>query len=520
MTAPTPDALCGTYAELIATFAHRPDSAVAIRDDQSTLTYHQLYGRVGAVAAWLSDIGVAAGDTVAIMISNSAELLVVQLAVQAVGAVGALVNTNLEGQALQHIIELSQPITTLADPASAARLCEQSLKCHSTNDTDMQAGLSGHRDPAPWLDQRSGTGADPAFISFTSGTTGVPKGVVLDQTTSVRALLVGAALGLRDGAETFYIPTPAYHAMGLAWASLGLRLGATLVLRRRFSASKFWPDIREHKCTFAYYLGTMPQMIYNQPAHPDDGAHDLKAFLGGGMPAEIWVEFGKRFNVQIIESYSGSDTVGAFSNFGNAPVGSLGKPSPDIEVRLVAADGTDVPAGQPGELIVRPKQPTDQPAIVYFRDEEATRKKNEGGWVHTGDVLRADADGNYYFVDRLRHMIRRRGVNIASAEIENILCGHRAIAQCAAVGVPAALGEEEVKLVVRPSHGAVTEVDVAQIASELLPEYMRPRYIELVSELPLTVTQRIIQFELKRNWDTESTWDVELGRYPFQSISG
>lgn len=506
-----------TYPELVATFADRPAGQVAVRDADTALTYRELYGRVGALAGWLSELGVVAGDTVAIMIANSAELLIAQLATQAVGAIGALINTNLDGQALRHVVELAGPTTVIADPKSAAQLRKESVGSYATHDPGLAAVLRDHRDPIHWLHQRSCTPADPAFINFTSGTTGFPKGVVLDQQTSSRAMVMGTALGLRDSAETFYIPTPAYHAMGLVWASLGLRLGATLILRRHFSASRFWPDIRENGCTLAYYVGTMPRMIFNQPPDPQDGHHHLKAFLGGGMPADIWEQFATRFNVTIIESYSGSDTIGVIANFGNAPVGSIGRPSPDIETRLVDADGIEVAAGQPGELLVRPRQPTGDPAVVYYGDEEATREKNEGGWVHTGDVLRADPAGNFYFVDRLRHMIRRRGVNIASAEIENILSAHSAIAECAAIAVPAPLGEDDIKLVVRPASGTLHESGVAEIAAELLPQYMHPRYIELVTELPLTITQRVKQFELKKAWDNPGTWDVETGIYPFRN---
>lgn len=506
-----------TYPELIATFVNRPADAVAVRDDTTTLSYRELYDRIGSLAAWLSDCGVTPGDTVALMMASSADLLIAQLATQAVGAIGALVNTSLIGQALRHVIELAGPTTILADPDSAERLRAESLPCHCTQDADMAEALRAGLDPAPLLRQRWCAPTDPAFINFTSGTTGVPKGVVLEQKTSSRAMLMGTLLGLQDGAESLYIPTPIYHAMGLALTSMGLRLGATVVLRRHFSAGNFWPDIRDNGCTLTYYVGTMPRMIFNQPPHPLDAEHRLKAFLGGGMPADIWEEFATRFNVKIIESYSASDTVGTLNNFGNAPVGSVGQPSPDIEARLVDADGCDVPVGEPGELLVRPRQRTADPAIVYYRDDEATKEKNEGGWVHTGDLMRADANGNYYYVDRLRHMIRRRGVNIASREIEDILAAHPAIAECAAIAVPSPLGEDDIKVVVRPALEVLTESRVADIAAALLPKHMCPRYVELVDELPLTITQRVKQFELKRDWQTAGTWDVEAETYPFRS---
>ena len=504
-----------TYPELIATFADRPVDAVAVRDESTTLTYRELYERIGALAEWLSGLGVTPGDTVALMITSSAELLIAQLATQAVGAVGALVNTSLVGQALRHVIELASPTTILADPDSAAQLSRESLQSHSTHDPDMAAALRAGRDPIPLLRQRNCSAHDPAFINFTSGTTGFPKGVVLEQRTSSRAMVIGALLGLQDSSESLYIPTPIYHAMGLALASMGLRLGATLVLRRHFSASNFFPDIRDNHCTLAYYVGTMPRMIFNQPPNALDAHHHLKAFIGGGMPADIWEEFATRFNVKIVESYSASDTVGTINNFGNAPVGSVGQPSPDIEACLVDADGDEVAVGEPGELLVRPRQRTADPAVVYYRDDQATKEKNEGGWVHTGDLMRADAAGNYYYVDRLRHMIRRRGVNIASREIEDILAAHDSIAECAAVAVPSPLGEDDIKVVVRPAVDALSESDVAEIAAALLPTHMCPRYVELVAELPLTITQRVKQFELKQGWQTAATWDAELQSYPF-----
>ena len=133
--------------------------------------------------------------------------------------------------------------------------------------------------------------------------------------------------------------------------------------------------------------------------------------------------------------------------------------------------------------------------------------------------MRADAAGNYYYVDRLRHMIRRRGVNIASREIEDILAAHQSIAECAAIAVPAPLGEDDIKVVVRPAVDALSENDVAEIAAALLPKHMCPRYIELVAELPLTITQRVKQFELKQEWQTAATWDVEMRKLSIPGIA-
>lgn len=502
----------GTYPGLIAGLKERPADQVAIEDDHGTVTYGELVGRIGAVAAWLSERDVVAGDTVALMVANGADLIALQLGTQAVGAVGALVNAALDGEALRAVVALADPKLVVGDPASVERLAAQGFDAVATDEPALASALAGSQDPTPYLLAASAQPGDAAFVNYTSGTTGIPKGVILRHDFSGRAMPLARMLGLGDGTEVVYIVTPAYHAMGLAWSSLGLQLGGKLLMREHFSAGRYWPDIRRHGVTVAYHVGTIARMVYNQPTDPEDANHGLKVFLGGGMPADIWEDFSRRFGVRIIESYSASDGLGTITNAGQSPVGSIGHPSPDIEARVVDTDGDEVGPDEPGELVVRPVQGGEGPAVAYYRDDEATREKNRAGWVHTGDLVRRDADGNFWFIERIRHMIRRRGVNIPAAEIERIIGSHPEVGLVAAVAVPSDLGEDEIKVVV-DWNGGLTPERVSEIAAELLPEYMRPRYVEVVDEMPMTVSERVQNHRLSEDWRTAGTWDAEQGAY-------
>jgi crotonobetaine/carnitine-CoA ligase len=293
---------------------------------------------------------------------------------------------------------------------------------------------------------------------------------------------------------------------------MGLRLGAELVIAPSFSASGYWDDVRRYDCTFAYHVGTIARMLWNQPPRPDDGTHPLRVFMGGGMPPDIWEAFASRFNVRIIEGYAASDSVGTICNWGDAPAGSIGRPDPGVEVRVADTDDNDVAVGETGELLLRPAFSFGGPPVRYYNDDEATAEKNRGGWIRTGDLVRQDGDGNLFFVDRRKDVIRRRGVNLAPAEIERIVCGHPLIGECAALAVPSELGEDEIKLVV-PRTDGLTVDEVVSFCSSALPGLMQPRYVELVDELPKTVTERVERYKLKQSWRTPATWDVAAGGY-------
>lgn len=506
-----------TYVGMLRHLTALDPSLPAVASEGTRVTYGELIGRVGAAAYHLQGLGAGRGDRIVIMAANGLDTLVVHLAVQALGGVGVLVNASLFGATLQQLLSTSGARLAVVDGGHAvqldavqAQMTELALVA-SFDDLAFRRALTGSESLVPFLEALDPTPFDPAFINYTSGTTGLPKGVVLKQVFSAAALVVARRLQLEECSERIYIPTPMYHAMGVAMTAMGLRLGSELVIAPRFSATSYWEDVRTHRCTFAYHVGTIAQMLYNQPSTASDGRHNLKVFFGGGMPAAIWEDFSHRFNVKIVEAYSASDGLGSIINWGDSPVGSFGRAESELEVRVVDTDDQAVPTGAPGELQIRAAG-GGPPEIQYDNDPVASKEKTRGGWVRTGDLVRQDGDGNLYFVDRIKDVIRRRGVNVAPAEIERVVLDHPDIEECVALAVPSELGEDDIKLVFSADE-QIAVAELAQFFERTLPTHMRPRYVEQVAELPKTITERVQRYKLKDVWQTAATWDLRDGSF-------
>ncbi|MBW2365841.1 MAG: AMP-binding protein, partial [Deltaproteobacteria bacterium] len=209
---------------------------------------------------------------------------------------------------------------------------------------------------------------------------------------------------------------------------------------RKFSASRFWDRVRHYRATQFNAIGAMIPILMKQPEKENDADNPVRLVQSAACPESLWEKFEKRFNVTIWEGYGAVDGGGvSVSNAGDAPPGSVGKPAPNIVWKLVDDDGNEVPQGEIGELI---SEVTDKKTggVEYYKNPEASAKKVQGGWIHSGDLFYADKDGNLYFVDRKSDSMRRRGENISSWEVENIVEKYEDAARCAAFGVPSELG--------------------------------------------------------------------------------
>lgn len=495
-----------------------PDAAFLTFEDERR-SYAQALAAAEQTAAALAWLGIAQGDKVATFLPNCTEILDLWFGCSLLGAVFVPVNTGLKGEGLRYIVEHSEAkFIAVDDPlleTLAAAVPVDSGPRHRfvRGGSEPPSGygrlgelLAGNH-PAPSLPEIRPE--DLASILYTSGTTGLPKGVMNCHNSYPTAGYEFTQRYVRAREDdVLYTSLPLFHVNAQSLSTVGAIVsGRPVVIAPRFSASRFFDDLRAHDATVFNYIGAMLTMLYKQPERQNDTEHRVRLTVGGAAPAEIWEAFERRFGLSILEIYGLTET--ATFCLGSPPddirVGKLGKPVGWSEVRIERADGDEAPDGEPGEIAIRSKRPHTL-FLGYYKNEEATAKAMAGGWFHSGDRGRRDADGYFVFIDRLKDSIRRRGENISSYEIERIVNSHPLVAESAAVGVPSELGEEEVMIVVVPNGGAPDFTELVEFCRERMAEFMVPRYVRISTELPKTATQRVQKFKL-RELGVEDAWD-------------
>ncbi len=330
---------------------------------------------------------------------------------------------------------------------------------------------------------------DVCAVTFTSGTTGPSKGVTITQGQAISTALTFSFLVGLGADDTIYTPLPLFHGMATRMGMLPTMLhGGRLVLARRFSGTRFWSEVIEADATVAHAIFSIPNVLMRQPPGPQDRAHRVTRMFN----AHYTEAFMQRFGVKLVEAF-GISEVGLFiaSPYAEQVAGSAGRPHPDWEVAIVDSDGFEVDDGESGEIVCRPRRP----GIMmrgYLGQAERTVEATRDLWYHTGDIGHLDAQGYYWFLDRAKERIRRRGENISSMEIENVVRVHPDVADVAAVAHPAREGEDDIRMLVVPQPGA--RLDAAVLHAWIqprLPRYMVPRYLEIVPSLPYTATNKV-----------------------------
>ncbi|TFZ05447.1 ATP-dependent acyl-CoA ligase [Ramlibacter henchirensis] len=477
-------------------------------------SFGEIDAQVNRLANALLSEGLRPGDRVALMLPSHPEHIVAILALAKVGLVRVPINTAFKGPSLQHPFQAFEPRALIAD-RSFADVLEPVLATAGVEklfwrgaDDDAFAAMLQHPDASP---PRVAPAADDIIaLTPSSGTTGAPKGVnKSDRTLRAGPMGTQRLTGAQPG-DVFLLWESLHHGAGVAVVIAAILQKITLAMVEKFSASQFWDQCREAGVTHIHYLGGVLPMLLKQPPRANDREHKVRIAWGGGCPPEVWDAFADRFGVEMREGYGLSEMITFVTVNPSGPKFSIGRPLSYFDVKLADDEGREVPAGQPGEILVRSHEPGLQ-FLGYFRNEEASRTAMRGEWFCTGDLARRDDQGFLYFAGRKKDTVRRRGINISAWEVERVIGEHPAIAECALVGVPSELGDDELKLFVRVADGRQLEPEqLVEWCRPRMPAFQVPRFIEFISEFPKTPTQRIRKNELSRS--VQGVWDAEGAR--------
>jgi carnitine-CoA ligase len=501
--------------KLLVDAARRAPSHVYCKAEGVEVTYAGLARGVEHAAATLYARGVRPGMHVALMLAHHFDHILTFFAVMRLGAVILPINVALKGAGLAHIFEHSHPEFLIVDAAFESQVAEVIALRGEAMTTiwrrpaegagQMQAALhtAEAREPAPEAPQSDTTLRQ---ILYTSGTTGPAKGVVMPD-RMVRAAALGSTwIGNITKGSVLHFWDPIYHVFGTEVLVLALMVPVTLVMVPRFSASKFWDEARDNKCTHIHFVGGVLQLLLKQPPSPDDKAHEVKIAWGGGCPIEVWREFEERFGVRIHEGYGMTET-SSFSTINpEGRHGSIGREVAYFEVQLVGDHGRRPPVGEPGELRVRGREPG---VLVprYYNNPEATAAALKDGWLYTGDLATQDADGYFYFLGRKKDSLRRRGENVSAWEVERVFNGHPGVEECALIGVKNEFADEDLKLFVKRRDPALGEAELIEWARPQMAAFQLPRFVKFVDSFQKTPTERIQKQFLSKSVD--DCWDKE-----------
>jgi carnitine-CoA ligase len=518
----TGGAYSGTIPRLLAAAADRDGDGIWLRGDAGTLTFGGAVAAVSLTAEALRAAGARKGDLVMLTASTTPPYLLCWLAVTAVGAVAVAVNPRSSAAELAGLVRQVEPRLLisdggLADLVGAARLDTGRTEGGGLPAATFPPEFDVHSlVPADWADRAAMadqarrarlpdaavTPDDLAVLIPTSGTTGRSKLVM--QTHRAYAMAgEGFPFWMElTAADRMMTTLPLFHINGPAYSVLGsLACGAGLVLAERFSASAFLDIARRHGATEFNAIGAMLEILMRQPERPDDAETPLRLCYTGPAPEkDRQLEIERRFGLRIVVGYALSESpYGLIWARGTRPFGTLGsvRQHPHLgtinEARLVDEAGAIVGPGGTGELQLR--NPVLTPG--YWRMPAETAAVMSDGWLRTGDLVTAGHDGTYTFVARVKEVIRRRGENLSPLEVEEVLGAHPAVLECAVVGVPSELSEEEVKAFIVPAAGQEPDFgELREFATGQLAPFKVPRYWQLIDELPRTPTARVAKHRL------------------------
>ncbi|WP_028205158.1 AMP-binding protein [Paraburkholderia nodosa] len=495
---------------------------------ENAVSFEQLNAWSNRVANGFLAVGVRPGDKVALMLANRLEFMLAWFGLAKIGAVCVPINVALKGDGLAWQIDQADCVALVTEPAYLGALeavAEHLPKLRHLVVVSERAfdaarlpawhgvqalhfgALFAHAESAPGL---SVDFRQLSTISYTSGTTGRSKGVMISHHYwyEIWAQAVQYARYTED--DVLYTGLPFFHTSAHGTTGPAILAGAKAVLVERFSASRMFDDCRRWQCTSAKFIGSMLAILMKQPPSALDADNPLRLMVGAAAPRQIWQAFENRFQTRLLELYGMTECSGCLVNpYEDRRPGSCGKAINGYEVKLVDEDGNDVPAGRTGEVVVKPQRPY-LGTTGYYSEPEATLELLRDRWIQTGDLATQDADGYFYYVDRKKQALRRRGENISSFEVEAVIGGHPDVLESCVVGVPSELGEDEVKAVVvlRPG-AAISARELIAWCEPRLAYFAIPRYVAFRNALPKTPSERVEKYRLRAEGVTPDCWDRE-----------
>lgn len=494
--------------------------------EDEIISFSQLNETANAVAAGLhSSSGIRKGDSVCIMLPNCLEFIYAWMGLVKLGALKVPINPAQKGELLAYFINQSGAKVIITESTMVDRLNYIAEKVPNLSTVILCGDESGetvqtnstfkvfrfeklYEGDSHFINSEPAHEYDPFCISYTSGTTGVSKGVLLPHNYAVyNATTIDYIAQLTEN-DTVYCCLPFFHGHAPLLSFLpSLIADARFVLGRRFSATTFWETIRKYKVTAFNALGGIIPILHKQEERSDDSDNAVRVCIGMA-PENIWLEFEKRFGLTIIEAYGSTEaSLLTYNTFSSRKPASIGKINPDFEVRLVDENDYEVPTGEVGEVISRPKIPWTM-MIGYYKMPEKTAEISGNLWFHTGDYAFKDEDGFLFFVDRKKDCIRRKGENISSFEVEQVVDQHPAVLESAAIAVKSEIEDEEVKIVVALKPGqSLSPEELITFCDKNMAFYMIPRYVEFCDKLPKTPTEKIEKHVLKDQGVNAKTWD-------------
>ena len=525
--------LCDLMEEVAERFADRP----ALIGDNDVWTFRDMISRVNRVARWARANGIGKGDTVALFLNNCRDYPLIWLGIARAGGATALINTNLSGQGLAHSVAIVNAkriivgINLLGTWQGADHLLSDKPEILTFGGTaDGHQRFENERDsfsgePLAPEEKAQLTIEDRCVYIYTSGTTGLPKAANINH-YRIKAMALGfsAVMDVQPD-DRMYDCLPLYHSNGGVLATYGvLCQGGSVVIREKFSAREFWNEIIQFKCTLFFYIGELCRYLVNQPASPKDRKHAIRLICGNGLRPDIWNEFVDRFGIKNIrEFYAATEGNIALFNFDSKP-GSVGRIPKWAERRFVVkvvrydvereepvrgADGFCQACGPDeigeimGQILNDPMKPANR--FEGYADKVATEKKilrdafeKGDAWFRSGDLLKRDAQGYFYFIDRIGDTYRWKGENVATSEVSEAMGVFPGIAEVNVYGVhvPGYDGRAGMAAI---ALSETEELDLVALHAEMkkrLPVYARPVFLRMRAELEHTGTFKIKKVDL------------------------